>query len=213
MSDIDNFSEKVKERISRNQKELKERQLETNENMRQMLEQQESFKKRARNIVAAVVYPRMEELSRHFENAKLLQLDPEHDFNVVCEFSHTSRYPAKVTLDIALLPLESFSTVDVHYGLNILPMLVEYQRSDEKKFSLDAEDEIGNWVEERLLGFLETYLQLQVHPLYQKDNLVSDPVCNMQFPVDEAAGSVNLHGRTFYFCSKACQDAFSKEQS
>jgi YHS domain-containing protein len=152
----------------------------------------------------------MQELSRHFENAKLMELDAERDLHALCEFSHTSRYPAKVTVDIALLPGDDYSRVDVHFGLNIFPMLVEFQRSQESTFALDAKEEIGAWVEDRLLEFIEVYLPLQVHPLYQKDSLVTDPICDMTFPIDQAAGTLSWQGHSLYFCSNICKEAFAR---
>lgn len=43
----------------------------------------------------------------------------------------------------------------------------------------DSEEAIGQWVEERITEFIDTYLRLETHPLYQKDNIVIDPICGM----------------------------------
>lgn len=37
---------------------------------------------------------------------------------------------------------------------------------------------------------------------------VKDPVCGMEFRAGDAAASEEHEGRTFYFCSDACRDAF-----
>jgi YHS domain-containing protein len=62
-----------------------------------------------------------------------------------------------------------------------------------------------------MLLFLDTYLQLETHPIYQKDNLVTDPVCGMRMPLVEAAGSIQRDGQEIYFCSQACREAYLKE--
>ena len=37
---------------------------------------------------------------------------------------------------------------------------------------------------------------------------VKDPVCGMEFEAREAEAREEHGGRTFYFCSDACRDAF-----
>jgi len=39
-------------------------------------------------------------------------------------------------------------------------------------------------------------------------NQVTDPVCGMKIRREDAAGSSEINGRTVYFCSKACKQAF-----
>lgn len=39
----------------------------------------------------------------------------------------------------------------------------------------------------------------------------TDPVCGMTVNPDDAAGSSEYQGQTYYFCSKGCKAAFDKE--
>ena len=43
--------------------------------------------------------------------------------------------------------------------------------------------------------------------------MVEDPVCGMRIESDEAAGSIEYEGKTYYFCSQACRDAFQANAS
>jgi P-type Cu+ transporter len=43
--------------------------------------------------------------------------------------------------------------------------------------------------------------------------MATDPVCGMQIEPDEAAGSIDYQGTTYYFCSQACHDAFDANPS
>jgi YHS domain-containing protein len=92
-------------------------------------------------------------------------------------------------------------------------MLMEFKRSDERNFPLKDLDreEIGTWVEARIFDFLDTYLQLETHPLYQKDNVVTDPVCGMRFPLLEAVARIERKDETIYFCSEPCKIAYLKK--
>jgi YHS domain-containing protein len=40
---------------------------------------------------------------------------------------------------------------------------------------------------------------------------VHDPVCHMDLPADEAAGSIEHDGFTYFFCSEACRDSFEAD--
>ena len=52
---------------------------------------------------------------------------------------------------------------------------MEFNRNTEEAFPLDCdEDVLAGWVEDRILEFIETYLRLETHPFYQKDNTVLD---------------------------------------
>jgi Cu+-exporting ATPase len=38
--------------------------------------------------------------------------------------------------------------------------------------------------------------------------MVVDPVCGMHIDSEEAAATEEYEGKTYYFCSKTCHDAF-----
>ena len=38
--------------------------------------------------------------------------------------------------------------------------------------------------------------------------MVTDLVCGMHIDSEEAAGTIEYQGKTYYFCSQTCHDAF-----
>jgi Cu+-exporting ATPase len=38
-----------------------------------------------------------------------------------------------------------------------------------------------------------------------------DPVCGMRIDSEEAAGTIQHGGKTYYFCSQTCYDAFKAD--
>jgi Cu+-exporting ATPase len=38
--------------------------------------------------------------------------------------------------------------------------------------------------------------------------MVTDPVCGMRIDTDDAAATAEHEGKTYYFCSQMCRDAF-----
>ena len=43
--------------------------------------------------------------------------------------------------------------------------------------------------------------------------MVVDPVCGMRIESDEAVGSIDHEGKTYFFCSQTCHDAFQADPS
>ena len=41
--------------------------------------------------------------------------------------------------------------------------------------------------------------------------LVTDPVCKMEFPADQAAATLKFNGRQYYFCHTACLHLFEAD--
>jgi len=50
-----------------------------------------------------------------------------------------------------------------------------------------------------------------VMALAQSPEKLVDPVCGMTVTKEGAAGSTTYQGKTYYFCSKACKDNFTKD--
>lgn len=207
MEETGRLSRIIASRLEKHQRELAEQQNQTDTRMKELQEKRERFSAIANRIMETIIHPRMKELSRHFDNAAFSEHHNDTDFHCVCSFSRSPRFPAKVSLDIGLLPGEN--ALKACYGLEILPILMEYKPHDEKNFDLnDPDKEIGLWVEEKIVEFIDTYLRLETHPLYQKDNIVTDPVCGMQISAIAATSKLEWPGRTIYFCSEVCKEAF-----
>ncbi|WP_298433506.1 YHS domain-containing protein [Geobacter sp.] len=212
MAETEQLSEKIRRRLDRHRDELAERQKQIDSTMKEMLDQRERFAAAAHHLQEFVVHPRLVELSCQFDNAAVSDRHSGTDFHCACDFAHTPRFPATVTLDIGLFPRETNGGVTVRYDLAILPALMEYKRNDEMGFPLAGSDEaVGRWVEEKILEFVDTYLRLETHPVYQKDHTVVDLVCGMPISATAAPGRIERHGRTLYFCSEHCRDAYLKE--
>jgi YHS domain-containing protein len=214
MPETKKLSQEIKKRIKRSQEEKNQRLIQVAEEMKQLLKQQENFNKIAGGILSSVVYSRMRELARHFDNSTLPAPSEIKNLYCICQFSHTRRFPATVNLGISLSTGEDFENIAVHYNLEILPTLMEFNRHDERSFPLKTlnRDEVGDWVDTKILEFVETYLQLETHPFYQKENYVVDPVCGMRIPLIEAVDKIDRGGETVFFCSKECKKAYLKEQ-
>lgn len=204
------LADRILKRFEQHQADLAGKQQQLDSRMKELLEQRERLDAVSKDMIDKIILPRMEELARHFSNAEVEILHTDSGYTCVCKFAHTPRFPATVRLGITLLPGNT-GHLTARYELNILPVLMEYTRSFEEPFPLDDDDSLAGWVDDRILDFVDTYLRLETHPLYQKDNLVVDIVCGMHISSVSAASTVERHGRTFYFCSEHCKGIFLKE--
>lgn len=210
MMETERLSEKILGSLERHRREVAEEQKLIDSRMNALLEQRERFAAVAGRLMESTIRPRMDELARHFDNASTIEQHGNSDFRCSCYFSHTPRFPATVSFSISLLPGKNPTDLTIRYDLHILPMLMEYERDEEKVFTLDNSEGIARWTEDKILEFIDTYLRLEIHPLYQKENLVLDPVCGMRISAIAAPSRIEMPGRTIYFCSEACREAFSQ---
>lgn len=208
-----NFSQEIEERLKLHEAEKSRAHRHTDEEMKRFLKLQDVFEETARRILATTVYPRMQALSHRFENAELKGPEECKSLMCVCELAHTRRFPATATLVFTVFPGEGYESLDMRSKVEIYPVLMEFERHDQRTFGMENldEDRIGEWVEAKLLSFLETYLKVETHPRYQKDNFVICPVCEMRIPYFEVAAILERKHETFYFCSQVCKDRFLKE--
>ena len=213
MKKTSSLAERISNRFEQHRHDLADKQQQLDSRMKEMLEQRERLAAIAKSQIESVVLPRMEELARHFDNAKVTVLNIDANSTCIAEFAHTPSYPAIVKLGITLLPGENES-LTARYDLSILPELMKFTRNADAIFPLNGEaEDLAGWVEDRILDFINTYLCLETHPLYQKNNTVLDIVCGMHIPVASATSSVERKGRTFYFCSEHCKEVFLKENN
>jgi YHS domain-containing protein len=206
------LAERILQRLEQHRQQAVTTQKQLDHDMKTGLDNHEQFCAAANRILNEIIRPRMDELARHFANATLVTPGSSHDTSCFCSFAHTLQFPAAVTLKITLMPSETCpEEFTARYDLEILPVFMEYRKCDSFQAGLAGDDApIIQWVEDRLLEFLDTYLKLETHPLYQKDNLVLDPVCGMRIPVIAAACQAERNGKVVYFCSEHCRDTFLK---
>ena len=204
------LAERIRDKLEQHQRELADKQQLLDNEMKEMLEERQRYILVAKHQVESVVKPRMEELVYHFDNAGVEVITGDTVCMCVCEFAHVPRYPASVRLCIALSPNDK-GGITARYDLSIFPVLMDYTRNVEESFLLEGNDHsLATWVDDRILDFVDTYLCLETHPIYQKDNLVTDPVCGMRISAIAATSKIEWPGRTIYFCSEVCKEAFSR---
>lgn len=117
---------------------------------------------------------------------------------------------ATVSLRFAATTDDEVRKLVLTYDLDILPILMQYERHAEISFPLDKVDPeaIGKWLDDRIVAFVKIYLAMFENPYYQKDQMVSDPVAKVSFPKFAAATTRERGKETYYFISEETASEF-----
>ncbi|MCC6357402.1 MAG: YHS domain-containing protein [Phycisphaerales bacterium] len=67
---------------------------------------------------------------------------------------------------------------------------------------------VADWIDRKLIEFVETYLRLEQADEYQRENFVTDPVCGMRINRNSASGRSDYAGATYFFCVEECRRKF-----
>jgi len=143
----------------------------------------------------------LKKLAERFDNAELTRTQTRSGFLGELRFRYTANFPASVTLSLALTHDSTVRNVFVTYDVEILPIFMNYERHDEISFPVDGFDfdKAFAWVDDKIVQFVRTYMELQFAEQYQKENLVTDPVVSVRFSKIHAHSQETYRGTTFHF--------------
>lgn len=160
----------------------------------------------------AIWQPRLEALVQKFGNK--IQATPsitrglrEASFAFESALAHIDlKFRASTDQDVRKLVLD--------YRLEILPVLMKFEPHRQIEFPLDKVDseQVADWIDERILEFVRTYLSLHQNEFYLKDHMVTDPVAGIRFPKFAAASTLAWEGKNFYFIDEKTRAEFERRQ-
>jgi YHS domain-containing protein len=112
------------------------------------------------------------------------------------------RFTASTDRDVRKLVLE--------YRLEILPILMQFDSQERAEWPLDAIDEqaVADWIDDRIVDFVKSYLMLHENQYYLKDHMVEDPIAEIKLPKYAAAAQFDLDGKRYYFISEETKREF-----
>ncbi len=156
--------------------------------------------------------PRLEAFAKRFgDRVNVTPLAEPSRRSAVYEF-HTEL--AHVQLRLSATTDEDVRNVILNYDLHILPILMKYERHAELVMPLDAinEELMAQWLDDRLVQFVQTYAALHENNYYWKGHMVEDPIAHVQFPKFAAGATLDVNGKTYYFIDEETRREFEKQQ-
>lgn len=211
MEDFNDLNRRIREQLAANEERLHLRQNHVERLMQESQVRLDRYTQVADRLMQTVIRPRAEKLKVHFPTAKVPE-EQNTRHSCVLQFDHTEQFPATVTLELGLTRNGEATTLVMEYKLTILPMFFPFEGKDQLCMSVDEVDEakFARWVEDKIVGFVGTYLRLETAEQYQAENTATDPVCGMGVSKARPGAKLEHAGQTFYFCLDECRVRFAE---
>jgi YHS domain-containing protein len=121
---------------------------------------------------------------------------------------------ASVTLRLSVAPDAEVRKLVFTYHVDIVPILMKFDSHAEFEQPLgDVNNaKLAEWLDERIVDFVRTYLALHENHYYLQDHMVQDPVAKVRFPKFAAATKLEQNGKTFYFIDESTLREFQQRQ-
>jgi YHS domain-containing protein len=161
----------------------------------------------------AVTKPRLELLAKRF--GERVEITPHVSGN-----TRTARFAFKsplahITMTVSGFPDREAKNVVVEYDLEIIPVLMQFESHAEFSTPIDNPDTagLGQWLDDRIVGFVETYMKMHEIEHYTKDQYVEDPVAKVRFPKFAAGATLERDGQTYYFIDEQTKQEFARQKA
>lgn len=120
---------------------------------------------------------------------------------------------ATVTLTLTVSANSDITSLILDYDLQILPVFFEFERHARLEMPMGQidRDALADWLDNRLLDCVKTYLSLQDNAYYVKRALVEDPMTGAQFRRSEAGAKLAQAGHVLYFESDESMEQYKKK--
>jgi len=212
MSDVDVLTQRLQQSFDKAKRRVDDYQVAAGKSFEELQTRYQKFVAILDRVGPTIVRPRLEAMLNHFPGVQTKPVFTRQGREVTLNFDQTPDCPATVRLKFSVHHDEEIQNVLLKYELDILPMYVQFEQSSTLELPLeDVTDEaVIQWLDDRLVAFVDTYLSLQFVDQYQRDHMVVDPVMQVRFPKNFAHGQFDYQGQTYYFVSEQTQEAFVK---
>jgi YHS domain-containing protein len=189
-------------------KKFQSEQVQEHQERQQRLEQFEQLLDQLRDIWQ----PRLEALAQRFGDQ--VKATPEVTPGRRQALFQFQSDLARIQLRFSVTTNFDATKVIFNYDLEILPVLTQFESHSELEFPLDAVDraKLTQWIDDRIVSFVRTYLSLYENEFYLKKSMVEDPVIHVRFPKHAAGATLEWQGKTYYFVGEETRREFQKQQ-
>jgi hypothetical protein len=194
----------VKDKARRQQQE----ELQHHQERQKLFQQYEKAQAR----IVEVAKPRLEAFARRTgDRASITPTVTESRRSARFEFQSSK---ARITLTFSVAPDRELKNAVVEYDLKIVPVLWRFDSHSEFSTPVAAVDEKGltKWLDDRIVGFVELYIQIHEGEIYDKAEYVEDPIAKVKFPKFAAGATIEHGGQTHHFIDDTTKREFAKQK-
>src|SRR6185295_7147789 len=175
MADLSTLVQRIDAEFNASQEKIKNLQTKTMEEHKGREERLEQFGRLSEQL-QDVWKPRLEALAKKFgERVEVTPTVTPSRREATFKFQSPL---ARIDLRFSAVTDQDVQNAIFHYDLEILPILMEFEKHAEVKFPLDAVDQeaLARWIDDRIVDFVRTYLAVHENNHYLKGHLVQDPI-------------------------------------
>jgi len=117
---------------------------------------------------------------------------------------------ARIKLTFEAMTDRDVRALVLDYSLQTIPALISFPSKDrlEQPFEKIDPRATGDWIDDRIIDFVKTYLSLYEQDYFLGGPLVEDPVSRVRFPKCAAVSTLDCHGKTLYFMANETREEF-----
>jgi hypothetical protein len=211
MSDVSQLVRRIHQEFENSEQKLKAFRAEQVEQHHARQDREDQLE-RIFDQLAGVWQPRLEALAKEFGDR--LELTPAVEPGRRQASMKVKSPLATIRLRFSASGNSDVTQLVLAYDLDILPILMEIERHAEVSFPLDEVDPqmVGDWLDDRIVGFVKTYLSLSENEYYLKDQMVEDPIAGIRFPKIKAGATRKRDQDTLYFISEETAREFDQKR-
>ncbi len=212
MADVDNLIKRIDAEFSALDQRVKLAQAEKVHDHQERQSRLAAFEKLLAEL-PPIWQPRLEALTQRFGDK--VKVTPKISSSGRAATFEFQSQLARIQLRLSAATDPDVRKLVLDYNLDILPILMQFDSHKQAEWSLDAVDRqaIANWVDDRLVDFVKTYLALHQNEYYLKDHMVEDPIARIRFPKLAAAATLERDGKTYYFIGEETRREFEAKHS
>jgi YHS domain-containing protein len=183
-------------------------------NLQEQLKRHERLKtyEQAQARIVEIARPRLELLAkRSGDRAKVTPSVSQTRRAVTFEFVSPQ---AVMTLAFSVAPDRDVNNAEVWYDLRVIPVLWRFNSHAEFRTPAAAVDEAGlsKWLDDRIVEFLDLFIQVHDEEAYTNAEYVEDPVAGLKFPKFAAGATLDHGGQTYYFVDDKTRAEFARQK-
>jgi hypothetical protein len=159
----------------------------------------------------AIWEPRRDALLARFRDTIHIIPEANDDFGTA-SFSLDSPL-ARITLRFTFSHDPDVRNITLEYRLDVVPILMKIDNHSTLDLKLENfdQDVAALWLEDRMVSFIRTYVELNGNQYYLKDHMVEDVIAHVRMPRGVAKETVDWDGQKYYFICADTRRAFEKQ--
>jgi YHS domain-containing protein len=204
MARIDGAFSAVKEKA----KQQQQQELQAFQDRQKLLKEYE----KAQAQIVEIAKPRLEALSKRAgEKAKVTPFVSQSRRTATFEFRSPRAF---LTLIFSVTPDQHLKNAVVESELKVVPVLWKFDSHSEFRTPIANVDTAGltKWLDDRILSFVNLYIEIHESELFEKSEVVEDPIAKVSFPKFAAGATLEQGGKTYYFIDEKSKAEFEKQK-